>query len=135
MNIPLDGSPAGRVAIVTRGSPRVGRATVRLLAARGWAVVVDYLLDRRAAESTVEAILAVNSDAVAIRTDVADELDVQRLFAETIAVFGIDVVVHALGSPAAATPVAEIDLDVFDALVRSNAGYLHRQPGGSPSPS
>ncbi len=121
MNIPLDGSPAGRVAIVTGGSRGVGRATVRLLAARGYAVVVNYLHDRRAAESAVEAILAGNSDAVAVRADVADDLDVERLFAETIAVFGgIDVVVHAVGSPITATPVAEGDLDVFDALVRIN---------------
>ena len=121
MNIPLDGSPAGRVAIVTGGSRGIGRETIRLLAARGYAVVVNYLHDRRAAESTVEAILAENSDAVAIRADVADDLDVERLFAETIAVFGgIDVVVHALGSPVTATPVAEFDLDVLDALVRIN---------------
>jgi 3-oxoacyl-[acyl-carrier protein] reductase len=121
MNIPLDGWPAGRVAIVTGGSRGVGRATIRLLAARGYAVVVNYLHDRRAAEATVDAILAENSDAVAIRADVADDLDVERLFAETIAVFGgIDVVVHALGSPVTATPVAEFDLDVLDALVRIN---------------
>ena len=121
MNIPLDGSPAGRVAIVTGGTRGIGRETIRLLAARGYAVVVNYLHDRRAAESTVEAILAANSDAVAIRADVADDLDVARLFAETIAVFGgIDVVVHALGSPVTATPVAEFDLDVLDALVRIN---------------
>jgi 3-oxoacyl-[acyl-carrier protein] reductase len=121
MNIPLDGSPAGRVAIVTGGSRGVGRETIRMLAAWGYAVVVNYLHDRRAAESTVEAILAANSDAVAIRADVADDLDVERLFAETIAVFGgIDVVVHALGSPVIATPVAEVDLDVLDALVRIN---------------
>ncbi len=121
MNIPLDGSPAGRVAIVTGGSRGVGRATIRLLAARGYAVVVNYLHDRRAAESTVEAILAGNSDAVTIRADVADDLDVERLFAETIAAFGgIDVLIHALGSPVTATPVAEFDLDVLDALVRIN---------------
>ena len=121
MNIPLDWSPAGRVAIVTGGSRGVGRATIRLLAARGYAVVINYLHDRRAAESIVEAILAGSRDAVAIRADVADDLDVERMFAETIAAFGgIDVVVHALGSPVIATPVAEFDLDVLDALVRIN---------------
>ena len=121
MNIPLDGSPSGRVAIVTGGSRGVGRATVRLLAARGYAVVVNYLHDRRAAESTVEAILAGHSDAVAVRADVADELDVRRLFTETIAAFGgIDVVVHAVGSPVTATPVAEAGLEELDALVRIN---------------
>ena len=119
MSIPLDGSPAGRVAIVTGGSRGVGRAAIRLLAARGYAVVVNYLHDQRAAESTVEAILADKGAAVTVRADVADDLDVERLFAETIAVFGgIDVVVHAVGSPVTATPVAEVDLDVFDALVR-----------------
>jgi 3-oxoacyl-[acyl-carrier protein] reductase len=119
MSIPLDGSPAGRVAIVTGGSRGVGRATIRLLAARGYAVVVNYLHDQRAAESTVEAILTDKGAAVAVRADVADDLDVQRLFAETIAAFGgIDAVVHAVGSPVTTAPVAEVDLDVFDALVR-----------------
>jgi len=121
MNIALDGSPAGRVAIVTGGSRGVGRATIRRLAASGYAVVVNYLHDQRAAESAVEAILADNSDAVAVRADVADDLDVQRLFAETIAAFGgIDVVVHAAGSRITATPLAEAGLDEFDALVRIN---------------
>ena len=121
MNIPPDGPPAGRVAIVTGGSRGVGRATIRLLAARGYAVVVNYLHDRRAAESTVEAILTDKGAAVAVRADVADDLDVQRLFAETTAAFGgIDVVVHAVGSPVTTAPVAEVDLDVFDALVRIN---------------
>jgi 3-oxoacyl-[acyl-carrier protein] reductase len=92
-----------------------------VLAARGYAVVVNYLHDRRAAESAVEAILGGNNEAVTIRADVADEVDVQRLFAETIAVFGgVDAVVHTLGSPVTATPVAGFDLDVFDGLVRIN---------------
>jgi 3-oxoacyl-[acyl-carrier protein] reductase len=121
MDIALDGPPAGRVAIVTGGSRGVGRATIRRLAASGYAVVVNYLHDQRAAESTVEAVLAGNSDAVAVRADVADDLDVQRLFAETIAAFGgVDVVVHTVGGRITATPLAEADLDEFDALVRIN---------------
>ena len=122
MSISLDGPPAGRVAIVTGGSRGVGRAATRLLAARGYAVVVNYLHDQHAAESIVEAILAGKGAAVAVRADVADDLDVQRLFAETIAAFGgIDVVVHTVGSsPVTTASVAEIDLDVFDALVRIN---------------
>jgi 3-oxoacyl-[acyl-carrier protein] reductase len=121
MNTALNGSPAGRVAIVTGGSRGVGQATIRRLALSGYAVVVNYLHRQRAAESTVEAILADNGDAVAIRADIADDLDVQRLFAETIAAFGgIDVVVHAAGRRIAAAPVTEVDLDEFDALVRIN---------------
>jgi 3-oxoacyl-[acyl-carrier protein] reductase len=121
MDTALNGSPAGRVAIVTGGSRGVGRAAVRCLAARGYAVVVNYLHNQHAAESTVEAILANNGNAVAVRADIADDLDVKRLFAETIAAFGgIDVVVHAAGSRITASPVIEADLDEFDALVRIN---------------
>jgi len=121
MNTPLSGPPGGRVAIVTGGSRGVGRAIARSLAVRAYAVVVNYLHDQRAADSTVEKILADSGAAVAIRADVADELDVERLFAETDWMFGgVDVVVHAAGSRVTATPMFEARLDEFDALVRIN---------------
>ena len=121
MSTAPDGSPAGRVAIVTGGSRGVGRATTGRLAASGYAVVVNYLHDQRSAESAVETILAGSGDAVAVRADVADDLDVERLFAETIAAFGgIDVVVHAVGSRITATSLSGADPDEFDALVRIN---------------
>jgi 3-oxoacyl-[acyl-carrier protein] reductase len=122
MGTALNGSPAGHVAIVTGGSRGVGQVSIHRLAARGYAVVVNYLHDQRAAESTVEAILANNGNAVAVRADIADDLDVKRLFAETIAAFGgIDVVVHAAGSRITASSVTEAGLDEFDAMVRINA--------------
>jgi 3-oxoacyl-[acyl-carrier protein] reductase len=107
------------VAIVTGGSRGVGRASVLLLAARGYAVVVDYLHDQRAAESTVDMVLADNGTAVAVRADVADEVDVARLFAETVETFGgVDVVVHTVGGQISPAPLADADLDEFDALCR-----------------
>ena len=91
-----------RVAIVTGGSRGVGRATVCRLAAARYAVVVNYLHDQQAAESAVEAMLTDDGDVIAVRADVADELDVQRLFTETITEFGrVDVVVHAVSSQSA----------------------------------
>ena len=121
MTTALNGMPAGRVAIVTGGSRGVGRAATCCLAARGYAVVVNYLHDQRAAESLVDAILADHGNAVAVRADVADDLDVKRLFAETIAAFGgIDVVVHAAGRRITASEVTEVGLDEFDALMRTN---------------
>jgi 3-oxoacyl-[acyl-carrier protein] reductase len=121
MTTALNGSPAGRVAIVTGGSRGVGRAAVRCLAADGYAVVVNYFHDQRAAESIVDAILADHGNAVAVRADIADDLDVKRLFAETIAAFGgIDVVVHAAGSRIIGSDVTKVELDEFDALVRIN---------------
>jgi len=121
MTFPIGREPSGRVAIVTGGSRGVGRATVRALAARGYAVVVNYLHDQPGAESLVEEVLASNGAAVAVRADVADELDVERLFGETDAAFNaVDAVVHTVRARVVPTPLAEVDLGVVDALCRIN---------------
>jgi 3-oxoacyl-[acyl-carrier protein] reductase len=122
MRTALDGSPSGRVAIVTGGSRGAGLAATGRLAACGCAVVVNYLHDQRAAESAVDAVLAGDGDAVAVRADVADELDVARLFAETTAAFGgVDIVVHAVGGRAPVAAVTDVDVAEFDALMRVSA--------------
>jgi 3-oxoacyl-[acyl-carrier protein] reductase len=83
------------VAIVTVATSGVGREIARQLARRGYAIVVVYLRDQLAAEAAVDEILAANATAVAVRADLIDELDVERLFAESNAAFGgVDVVVH-----------------------------------------
>jgi 3-oxoacyl-[acyl-carrier protein] reductase len=83
------------VAIVTGGSYGIGREVVRMLARHGCAIVVVYLDDQSRAEVTVEEIFAADGTAVAVRADVTDDLDVERLFDETVAAFGgVDVVVH-----------------------------------------
>jgi 3-oxoacyl-[acyl-carrier protein] reductase len=88
--------PTDPVAIVTGGSCAPGRAIARTLASRGYSVIVVFLRDPGAAEAAVEQILAANGTALAVRADVTDELDVERLFTETETAFGgVDVVVHA----------------------------------------
>ena len=88
------------VAIVTSGSAGAGREVARGLAAWGWAIAVVYLEDQSRAEATTAEILAAEGTAVTVRADLADELDVARLFAESIAAFGgVDVVVHTTTEP------------------------------------
>jgi 3-oxoacyl-[acyl-carrier protein] reductase len=83
------------VAIVTGGSCGIGREVVRMLARLGYAIVVVYLDDQRSAEATVEEVFAADGTAVSVRADITDNLDVERLFDETIAAFGgVDAVVH-----------------------------------------
>jgi 3-oxoacyl-[acyl-carrier protein] reductase len=80
------------VAIVTGGSSEIGRDVVRALASRGYAIVIVYLDDQPLTEAIVEDVLAAGGTAVAVRADLGDELDVERLFAESIAaVGGVDV--------------------------------------------
>ena len=93
---PTETADEDRVAIVIGGSRGAGRAVARSLGDRGYAVVIGYLHDPGHAEAGVDEILARGGAAVSIRADVTDELDVERLFGETIAAFGrVDVVVHA----------------------------------------
>ncbi len=83
------------VAIVTGGTFGTGRDVAHALASWSWAIVVIYLEHQRRAEATVAEIVGAEGKIVAVRADLADELDVQRLFAESSAAFGgVDVVVH-----------------------------------------
>jgi len=92
---------AEAVAIVTGGSSEFGGDVARTLAGRGFTIVVVYLDDQDRADATVDAVFAAGSAAVAVRADLADDLDVQRLFAESIAAFGgVDVVVHTMAGRA-----------------------------------
>jgi NADP-dependent 3-hydroxy acid dehydrogenase YdfG len=65
MTTALNGSPAGRVAIVTGASRGIGQATSRLLAARGYAVVVNYFHDQLALELR-ERNITVNAVSVEV---------------------------------------------------------------------
>ena len=83
------------VVVVTDGACAIDRELVRRLARRNCAIVLVYLADQSAAEAAVEEILAARGTAVTLRADLTDDLDVDRLFTETIAEFGgVDAVVH-----------------------------------------
>lgn len=89
------GVPTDVVAIVTGGSAGTGRELARAVTRWGWAIVVVYLEHQHTADATVKEILAADGDVVTVRADLTDDLDVQRLFAESNAAFaGVDVLVH-----------------------------------------
>jgi 3-oxoacyl-[acyl-carrier protein] reductase len=84
------------VAIVTGAASRLGREVALRIATWDSAIVVVYLEDQRRAEATVADIVAAGGTAVAVRADLTDELDVERLFTESIAAFGgVDLVAHS----------------------------------------
>jgi NAD(P)-dependent dehydrogenase (short-subunit alcohol dehydrogenase family) len=69
------------VLLVTGASRGIGAATARLAGERGYAVCVNYLRNRDAADAVVRDISAHGGTAIAVGADVSREDDVERLFA------------------------------------------------------
>lgn len=113
-------SPARRVAIVTGGSRGIGRAISSRLAADGFAVAVNYAGNATAAEETLAEIREAGGTAIALQADVADEHRISALFDTVEQTFGgLDVVVNSAGRMAL-SPIADLDLEMLDALHRTN---------------
>ncbi len=87
-----------QVALVTGGARGIGAASVRLLAARGAAVAVNYTTRPDAAAALVSEIRAAGGRAIAVGADVADEAAVQAIAARTEAELGpVTILVNSAG--------------------------------------
>jgi NAD(P)-dependent dehydrogenase (short-subunit alcohol dehydrogenase family) len=69
-----------KVVLVTGGSRGIGAAVARQAAAEGYAVAINYVSDRTAADALVKEL---GGTAIALQADVAVLADAQRLFDET----------------------------------------------------
>ena len=110
---------SGQVALVTGAGRGIGRA-IALALARVGARVVAAARTVEEIEEVADEILEAGGDAVAIPADVADEGDVQELFARIDEQFGrLDIVVNNAGVGVFG-PLAELDPDDFDRMVAVN---------------
>ena len=92
------GRLAGKVGVVTGASKGIGAAIAKYLAAEGASVVVNYASSKEGAEQVVKEIASEGGKAVAIQGDVAQQKDVEKLFAETKQAFGrLDILVNNAG--------------------------------------
>ncbi len=102
-----------RVAIVTGSATGVGAATARLLASKGWRVVVNYTRSEAEARETEAACRAAGAEALLVRGDVAEDADCRRMASGALDAWGrIDALVNNAGTTRFA---AHGDLDALQA--------------------
>jgi NAD(P)-dependent dehydrogenase (short-subunit alcohol dehydrogenase family) len=111
-----------KVAIVTGAARGIGRATADAMAAEGIRVVVADLLPE--ADSVADNICRNGGEAIAMRTDVSDAHDVERMVATAVQHFGRLDILHnnagTTGQSAAPGPLAEVSVSDFDRVMRIN---------------
>lgn len=111
-----------RVAIVTGGARDIGAAIVRELAACGASVAINYQSSDAEASALVAEITKGGGKAIAVKADVSNERDVERLVAETRSAFGdaIHIVVNNAGGILARKKLEEMDVAFWDAVYALN---------------
>ena len=122
LSSPSNATASGRVAIVTGASRGIGAAIAQRLARDGLSVIVNYAGRADDAQTVVDAIEAAGRKALAVRADVADPADAQRLFDTATARFGrVDVLVNNAGiMPPTLPHLVDTDDATFDRLFAVN---------------
>jgi NAD(P)-dependent dehydrogenase (short-subunit alcohol dehydrogenase family) len=129
MSVPFD--LEGAVAVLTGAGSGIGRATALALAARGARVAVSDL-DGERAQQTAADVIAAGCEALAVRVDVAEQGDLEKLRDRCLERFGqVDVVFNNVGvlamGAAESLPVDAwqrvLDLNVLS-IARSNLVFL-----------
>jgi NAD(P)-dependent dehydrogenase (short-subunit alcohol dehydrogenase family) len=111
---------SGKVAFVTGGARRIGRAIAIALAQSGADVAITYLNAHAEAAQTTAEIAALGRRAVATPCDVRSEASVRAAVAAVIAEFGrIDILVNNAGIFAAAA-LESLTLEQWDNVFDTN---------------
>jgi 3-oxoacyl-[acyl-carrier protein] reductase len=109
-----------KAAIVTGASRGIGRAIANRLARDGFGVVINYASSASQADEAVAAITSSGEEAIAVKADIANPADVERLFEETLKKFGsVDVVVNNSGIMPL-SPIGKADVELFDRVIQTN---------------
>ena len=108
------------VMLITGGGRGIGAATARLAAQRGYAVFVNYLRNRDAAEKLVGEIEKSGGRAKAVAGDVAREADVVRMFDEAQKLGTLAALVNNAGVLERQTRLDDMEAARFERVFATN---------------
>lgn len=115
------GALAGKVVLVTGAAKRLGRAIAVEAARHGADVAITYHNSEREARGTVRELGRFGAQALAVRCDVTDEVEVREMVREVAAELGgIDVLVNNAAN-FEDVPFEKLTVAQWDAIFASNA--------------
>ena len=110
-----------KTMIITGASRGIGAATAKLAAENGFAVVVNYLRNKGAAEDVVSEIESRGGQAVAVQGDISREENIFQLFEETDRHFGrLDALINNAGILERQMRVEDMDLARLSRVFATN---------------
>jgi len=118
---PMDRTNRGKVALVTGGAKRVGRAVALTLAESGFDVAITYRQSRDEAKQVVREIRKKRRGAIAIEADLARPEAASQIRETFAAQFGrLDALIHN-AAIFSATPLCEMEAATYDRYQAVNA--------------
>lgn len=111
-----------KVAIVSGGARDIGRSISVKLAKEGAKVAINYYDSEADGQATLDAIKAAGGEAILVQGDMTKAADVADLVAKTQAAYGeeIHTLVNVVGGLVARKPLAEMDEDFVNLVMRLN---------------
>ena len=112
---------APRVALVTGGHRRLGKAIALSLARQGFDVAISYRSGADVAQQVAQEFRGLGVRATAVAAELTDPVQVQQLVDQVTQQFGrLDAVIASAASYRP-TPLEQLDAKQFDAIMMENA--------------